>query len=191
MATKKKANTGINVLEVKFEDLEQHDYAWDSDLMEIKEKQYAECIGRFLIWFSNLEHVLDIEIANLISSHSHDEGYVVTKELEMRQKIEIFYNLALPRVLYSEKRRDKKIERLNFIKKQLENLSELRNKVAHAKWNTLDKDKFIRVDTKTNKVNGFIKFRKFKITPAIIRRGTRDVESLTDKLFGFTDYIWE
>ena len=69
-------------IETKYEELEQYDSRWDDEIMEKKEKRYASHIGSFLIWFSNLEHSLDIELANLISERSHDDGYIIIKDLE-------------------------------------------------------------------------------------------------------------
>lgn len=179
------------ILEVKYEELEQYDSCWDEEVIAKKEERYASCIGSFLIWFSNLEHSLDIELANLILECSHDKGYLIIKDLEMSEKIELFYNLAFPQVNLAEKRKLLKLKQLNTIKKQLEYITVLRNKIAHAKWNTLDDDGFVRVDTKTNKENGFIKFRKFKITPSIMKQSMREIENLVEKLSIFTDNIWQ
>jgi hypothetical protein len=187
----KPTNKKQKVLEVKYEELEQYDSRWDDEVIAKKEEQYASCIGSFLIWFSNLEHSLDIELANLILECSHDKGYLIIKDLEMFEKIELFYNLAFPQVNLAEKKKVLKLKQLNTIRKQLEDIIVLRNKIAHAKWNTLDEDGFVRVDTKTNKENGFIKFRKFKITPTIMRQGMRDIENLAEKLSTFTDNIWQ
>jgi hypothetical protein len=184
--TKKKAP-----LEMKHEQLEQYDSNWDDEVMVKKKERYAFYIGSFLICFSYLEHSLEIELANLINERSHDDGYILIKDLEMFEKIELYYNLAFPRVNFAEKRKALKLKQLGDIRKQLEELAVLRNKVAHAKWNTLDKDGFVRVDAKTNKQNGLINFRKFKITPIIIRQGMRDIENLAEKLSTFTDNIWQ
>lgn len=177
-------------LEVKYEELEQYDYSSDDDVMFRKQDQYSSCIGLFLIWFSNLEHSLDIELANLINDRSHDEGYVVIKDLEMFEKIELFYNLAFPRVHFSNKRKSQKMKSLILIYKKLDDLTILRNRIAHGKWNTLDKEGFIRVDAKTNKENGLIKFRKYKITPKIMRKGVTEIKALVDNLSLFVERLW-
>jgi len=178
------------IIEVKYEELEQYD-SWDDEVMDKKEERYAYCIGSFLIRFSNLEHSLDIELANLINDRSHDDGYIIIKDLELFEKIELYYNLAFVRANLAEKRKALKLKQLGTIRKQLEELAMLRNKIAHAKWNTLDKDGFVRVDTKTNKENGLIKFRKFKITPTIMKQSMLDIANLDEKLSAFTDNIWQ
>lgn len=175
--------------EVKYEELEQYDWTGD-ELTEKNEERYALHIGTFLISFSNLEHSLDLEIANLINDRSHDEGYVIIKDLELSAKIELFYNLAFPRVNWAEKKKVLKSRQLTSIRKQLETLSTLRNKIAHAKWQTLDDEGYVRVDTKTKKEDGMIKFRKLKITPTIMRQGIREMDALAEKLPVFTESLW-
>jgi hypothetical protein len=181
----------LKTIAIKYDELEQYDSRWDDEVTRKKEERYASYIGSFLIWFSNLEHSLDIELANLINERSHDEGYIVIKDLEMFEKIELYYNLSFPRVNFANKRKAHKLKQLGIIRKRLEDLAILRNRIAHAKWNTLDKHGFVRADTKTNKENGLIKFRKFKITPTIMRQGMRDIENLAEKLSTFTDNIWQ
>jgi hypothetical protein len=178
-------------LESKYEILNQYDYNLnDDDVMEDKEEKYASYIGSYLIWFSNLEHCLDIELANFINERAHDEGYIIIKDLEIFEKIELFYNLVFPRIFYTSERKANKLKDLINIKKDLEGLTMLRNKIAHAKWNTLDKNGYVRVDTKTSKENGQIKFRKFKITLSIMMRGIKDAKALEERLSEFTERVW-
>jgi hypothetical protein len=175
------------VLETKFEKMDQYDY-FDDDLMCKKEDKYAPFIGIFLIRFSNLEYALDSGIAELISERS-DDGYAIIKKLAFSAKIELFYDLAFPRVYYTNKKTQKMI-RLKAIIKKLETTVTLRNKIAHAKWYTLDKDGYVRVDIKTDKDDGLIIFKKFKITPSIIRIGINDVNKLAYKIDDFIDNLW-
>jgi len=177
-----------NCIEMKYEDLDQYD-AFDEDLMLKKERKYAFLIGSFLIWFSNLEYYLDVAIANIISEGGHDRGYLIIKNLDMSSKIELFYSLSIPMVFYSNKKQKLKTQ-LTFIKNELQRLSTLRNKIAHAKWYSLDGEGYVRVDIKTDKDNGLIKFRKFKITPAIIKSGMKETERLSIKIDNFTDDLW-
>jgi hypothetical protein len=111
-------------LEVKYEELDQYDGAGD-ELTEAQEEKYAIHIGSFLISFSNLEHSLDVEIANLINDRSHYEGYTIIKDLEVSAKIELFYNLAFPMVNWAQKKKVLKSSQLVSIRKQLETLSTL------------------------------------------------------------------
>ncbi|MBP9715507.1 MAG: hypothetical protein KBD52_03410 [Candidatus Pacebacteria bacterium] len=175
---------GKIVLEVKYENLDQYDEGVDEE-MEAKRKIYEPLIGRYLMLFSVLEHILDIEIANLINERGYDQGYIVIKDLEVGEKIELLYNLSFPLVFHSPKRANQKMKQLNLFKTKLESVSILRNKIAHAKWYTLDKEGYIRIDTKTNKENGLIKFRKFRITPSLIQAGIKEINFLVEKLVDY------
>ncbi|MFA6466400.1 MAG: hypothetical protein WCV71_00900 [Patescibacteria group bacterium] len=178
-----------NDLETKLERLDQYDYI-DEDLMYKKRDKYAPLIGKFLIEFSNLEHTLDIEIAELLGHGSHDTGYAVLKNLDFSSKIELFYDLVYPLVCCAEKRKEQKLLQIKEFRNKLDNLCVLRNKIAHAKWYTLDKDGYVRVSVKTNKIDGLINFRKLKITPTIIKNGLKRIEPLSEKLSDFTERLW-
>lgn len=176
-------------IEIRYEDLDQYDW-FDEEVMDQKEEQYAPLIGSFLMWFSNLEYCLDIAIANLVSDRHHERGYVVIKNLSIRDKIDLFKSLLHPMVFYTDKRKKLKKKQLDSIVTKLRNLSELRNKIAHAKWYSLDKDGYVRCDVKTDKDNGLIKFKKYKITPAIMRSNMRVMEKLCEQIDDFVENIW-
>ncbi|MEK7510836.1 MAG: hypothetical protein AAB582_01190 [Patescibacteria group bacterium] len=177
-------------LEVRYEDLDQYD-GWNDEILERWDGQYAHHIGKFMIVFSALEHSLDVGLATLINDRSHDEGYVIIKDLDVQAKIDLFYDLAYPRVQWMQKKRSRRMTELATIKKQLQELSELRNKVAHARWMTMDKDGYVRVDARTHKENGFVTFRKVKITASILHNASRRMLTLAEKVSEFPDNIWE
>ncbi|HTA27822.1 MAG TPA: hypothetical protein VK809_08535 [Bacteroidia bacterium] len=174
-------STKKRTLQIKYEE-SQFEFGSGDKLMLKKEEIYASLIGTYLIRFSNLEHTLELGIAGLINDNNFDEGYVIIKDLDFSGKIELFYNITLMFTNYTLKRRKQKINRLNSIKEKLQELSILRNKIAHAKWYTLDSEGYIRVDTKMNKESGLIKFRKFKLTTNVIKNGINDIKQLNAKL---------
>lgn len=176
-------------LEIKFEELDQYD-GWSDEVLEKWEGQYAYHIGKLLISFSALEHSLEVQLANLINERAHEEGFLIAKDLEMHHKIELFYNLCFQFIYYkfdTSKQRPKLLAKLSSIRKQLEASSELRNKVAHAKWTTLDDEGYVRVDTKTNKEDGRIRFRKFKMTAAILHNAARRMKGQAATLDDFME----
>ncbi|MFA7169342.1 MAG: hypothetical protein WC178_00640 [Candidatus Paceibacterota bacterium] len=183
----KAKNKPKNNLEIKSEELEQYSCC-DDDPMNKKSDKYAPLIGYFLMNFSDLEHQLDDAIADLVFDDAHYEGYTIIKNLRLWPKIELFYDLAYPRIFYAGKR-GRKINQLKRIRTRLENLATLRNKIAHAKWYTLDKEGYVRVEITTSKDNGLIAFKRYKITIKIIKRGIREIEALSEKLFDFTENI--
>ncbi len=178
-------------IETKIEPLYQYDYV-DDVLMLKKAHKYAPLIGSFLINFSNLEHCLDVEIADFLGNQrSHDFGYMVLKNLGFAEKIELFYDLVYTLVCWSEKHKRHKMLQLKKIKKSLDDLCVLRNKIAHAKWYTLDSEGYVRVAIKTDKDNGLVNFKKLRITPITIKRGLREIDSLTYKISDFTEKLQE
>lgn len=170
-----------NILEVKYEE-SQFEFGSGDKLMIKQEEIYASLIGTFLIRFSNLEHTLELGIVDRINDRIYDEGYIIIKDLDLSGKIELFYNVTHMFSNYALKRKKQKMNQLNSIKSKLYELSILRNKIAHAKWYTLDSEGYIRVDTKTSKENGLIKFRKFKLTTNVIKRGIREIKQVNAKL---------
>lgn len=176
-------------IDIKYEELDQYDW-FDEEVMNQKENTYAPLVGSFLMWFSNLEYCLDIAIANLISDRHHERGYVVIKNLSIREKIDLFKSLIHPMVFHSDKKKKIKTKQLNSMVTKLRNLSKLRNKIAHAKWYSLDKDGYVRCDIKTDKENGLIKFKKYKITPIIMKRNMKTMEKLCEQIDDFIENIW-
>lgn len=182
-------------LEVKYEELDQYD-GWSDEVLEKWQGQYAYHIGKLFIAFSALEHSLEVQLANLINERGHDEGLLMVKDLEMQHKIELFYNLSFQYSYFkyddNPKRRTKLLTKLTSIRKQLETSSELRNKVAHAKWTTLDDEGYVRVDTKTDKNNGLIRFRKFKMTASILHNASRRMLGQATTLEHFVENeLWD
>lgn len=94
-------------------------------------------------------------------------------------------------ILYSNKKVKLKTNKLDSIVKKPRSTSELRNKIAHAKWYSLDGAGYVRCDIKTDRVSGAVKFKKYKITPAIIRRGMKTIENALDVIEDFIEGIWQ
>lgn len=171
---------------VKYEELEQYD-GIDTEIMENLSRKYAFLVGKFLLNFSYLEHSLDIEIAELINNRTHDQGYLVIKNLTYSQKVDLLSSLSKPMVFYSDKNKRKKKERLEYVNKNLKNIGKLRNNIAHANWFSLDEDGYVRVKIKPDTESGLVKFERVKISEDTIKNGIKDMEKLMKKLSG----LWE
>jgi len=176
-------------IEISYEELEQYD-GFSEDLMEKRCGDYAELIGSFLMEFSSLEHDLDVAIANLINERSHIQGYLVIKNLSVDEKIELLYTLALPNITSFSKDVDYIKDELVDIRDKCKLINLLRNKIAHAKWYSLDEQGFVRVDIKTKKDDGFVRFKKYKITPKIIKIGIVAIRKWSNTLRNFNENIY-
>ena len=86
-------------------------------------------------------------------------------------------------------RKEKMLNELNNIYKKLCELSEFRNKVAHADWQSLDKSGFVRTKIVEDKNNVGMQLEKVKMTPGILIKFRRQNEALSKKIDIFRDKI--
>ena len=171
-------------INISYEQLGQYDDDFFGDLMDNKEKEYAQSIGSFLMWFGTLEHILDIAIADQVRDGWHEMGYLIIKDMKIIDKINFFYNILCINIRYCEngKKKKKIMSQLLSIKKKLIVLNTLRNKIAHAKWYSLDKEGYVRTNIRRRKSDGSIVFQKHKITPLMMKRGVTDIKSILNRI---------
>lgn len=179
-------------LEREMEQLEQYGRPW-GDRTYQQEENYSRAIGRFFITFSALETALDHMIITAISDRADEEGYRIIKYLEFRDKINLSKDEYQRRISFMGKERLKKSlqGKLISIIRKLEEISEFRNKIAHANWESLSESGFVRVRVKEDKTGEGIHFEKIKITPLIIGKFIRQAESLVNKIDDFSDLALE
>jgi len=180
----------IKLEDFRFDDLDQYDFNFEEDVVIAKEKKYAAKLGSFFIWFSQFEHSLDIELSSVINSYGHWQGMLIIKDLDLSEKIDTFYNLCFQFIHLADSGNKTKLLSLDNLRLRMEKLSVLRNKLAHAKWDTLDDDLYVRVDTKLGKIDGNIKFRKVRITPGVIVLGTKESRSLSERIHLFYEEMF-
>lgn len=175
-------------LESREEILEQYDHVVGEEIFS-KEAQYAKAIGKFLIAFSNLESTLGLLIVEAIHDRSHEPGYQVIKYLNFRNKT----NLARDqygfwvRNIQNSKKRDRNAKALDFIVNKLEDLSDFRNKVAHANWMSLTGDGYVRVKIGDNGEN--VVFKRVKMTPQIMYKFTRQCHAIAQRIETFQENV--
>lgn len=177
-------------LDSRKEILEQYDYIADEEIFS-KEPQYAKAIGSFLIAFSTVSAELDQLIAEAINDRSHDPGYRVVKYLNFSQKVNLARDQYGQLISFFS---DPRLKRKNFrehgiIFSKLAEMGSFRNKVAHANWTTLDKSGYVRV--KIDEGDGGIVFKKFKLTPQIILKFTRQCYAVARRISNFRDTVME
>jgi len=76
----------------KVEKLDQYDY-FDGDYIEKSSVfvDYSYAIGELVISFNNLDHEINIAIADIFGSDFHYFGYLITEKLSFINKIDLFY----------------------------------------------------------------------------------------------------
>ena len=167
--------------------LEQYDHYSDEEIF-LKQNNYARAIGTFIIAFSELEASLDSLIANSIEDRGDDPGYRIIRYLKFRDKINFsadqYKQLIHIKKTYeslSNKDAEKLNSQLNIINSKLGELSEFRNKIAHANWMTLDNQGYVRTKIILND-EYFVAFTKIKLSPNVILKFTRQCASLANKI---------
>ncbi len=176
-------------IEKKNNSLDQYDF-WAGDAGQKQKEIYARSIGLFLIAFSSLESSLDNMLAELINNRSHEPGLRIVKYLNIRVKINIARDHYSRMVKFALKGKQKKQKDSEIIFNKLEEISEFRNKIAHGHWVTLEKDGFVRINTKEEKDGSGIYFESVKMTPGVIRKFIRQCESLENKIDIFVNQQW-
>ena len=171
----------------------------DSDILgefetiERVQEKYAKSIGMLIISFSSLEDTVDRDLATAINDRAYEPGYRIIKYLEFRDKINLLKDdySAFIKYCFTGKKRIKFIGELKTIYSKLVELSEFRNKIAHANWLSLDKAGFVRYKSIENKVDIGMSFEKVKLTPSVIIKFTRQNIAVSNRLNSFKDKIWE
>lgn len=164
-----------------FEKLESCDSLAEDQIEKVFD-QYNTVIGAFLIVFSFLDHELNLAIVEFLGDDFHETGYTVIEKLSMSNKIDLFYKLYVRQETLEHK---KGKEFLDKIKKQLELINVFRNSIVHANWYSLDKDGFVRTKIVVDNQEGFVKFKREKISPKIIKEKAREVSNLVEEISSY------
>ncbi|PIY72191.1 hypothetical protein COY87_02255 [Candidatus Roizmanbacteria bacterium CG_4_10_14_0_8_um_filter_33_9] len=161
-----------------YDELEQYDYS-DGEYLEKVVDKYSPLVGLFLVNFSILEQDLNLAIADFMHDDCHETGFVIIEKLTTSNKIELFYKMYVRLESFKDK---KNKEVLDKIKKQLETLNSFRNNIVHANWQSLTKGGFVRTKIVVDNQEGYVKFKKVKITPKIIRQKIKEIEKLINQI---------
>lgn len=164
----------------------------DTTPIEEKIDSYSKAIGGFLLSFSDLEASVDNDLATAINERSHEPGYRIIKYLKFKSKIDLLKDEYTNFISYliAGVQKNKLIEEINYIHKKLVELNSFRNKVAHADWNSLDDDGFVRTKIEQSKTKGGINLKKIKMTPSVLLKFRRQNIAIGNKIYEFRDKVW-
>lgn len=163
------------------------------EILQQVEEKYAKSIGMLMISFSELEDTVDRDLATAINERAYEPGYRIIKYLKFREKIDLLKDDYSAYIKYSfeGKNRVSFFVELRTLYAKLIELSEFRNKIAHANWSSLDKAGFVRYKSVENKVEAGMSFQKVKMTPAIIIKFVRQNHAVSSKLGVFREKLWD
>lgn len=166
-----------------YEPLGQYDY-YDNEYLDKVIEKYSSLVGLFIIKFSGLEHEINIAIAEFLGDDYHETGYVIVEHLSISNKIDLFYKMHTRLESLNEK---KNKGRLDEIKSRLLTLNTFRNFIAHANWETLTRDGFVRVKIMVDNQEGFVKFKKIQITLKILKDNIKEIDKLIDIILKYRE----
>lgn len=163
------------------------------ETIENQHMKYANSIGSFIISFSGLEHAVDDDLATAINERTHEPGYRIIKYLTFRDKINLLndhYSVDI-KFLESEPSKILLLSELKLIHNKLYELSEFRNKVAHADWLSLDISGFVRTKIVENRDDIGMQLEKVKMTPGVLIKFRKQNEAISNKIGLFRNKVWD
>ena len=186
-------------LEIKEVDLGQYGGSEDDtvigefETLEDQHAKYASAIGSLIISFAELEDVVDNDLATAIHGGTHEPGYRIIKYLTFRNKINLLKDDYSANIKFLESKPSKLrlLAELKVIYDKLCELSEFRNKVAHANWTSLDLSGFVRTKIVENRDDIGIQLQKVKMTPGVLVKFRKQNESVASRLGLFRDKVWD
>ena len=161
-----------------WEQLNQYDHSFESDYFETAVTKYSSHVGEFLMRFSLLEHQLNVKIANIIHDHTHEIGYQIMENMNMRSKIDLFIRLCnRMEDACDNKEKNKLLE----IKKMLNDINTFRNSIAHAYWHSIEKNWKVRTKFSTDQEWGGVIFKNKIISPKDVKAKIKEITKLISK----------
>jgi hypothetical protein len=154
-------STGLVYQYIPADDFEDYEFSFDpANTTNKDEPGYMDIrkgIGNTLFAFGELEHTLEQTIAIMLDTDSHDTGFLVTRLMSYSTKASLFSEIAHNRMAPDPQLK----AALKLIREQLQICGRIRNIVAHAKWESITEDGYVRFDMKTDKESGELMIRYY------------------------------
>ncbi len=176
-----------NIEKENLKNLEQRDFT-DNEYINDKKYNYAIYIWLFFIKFSELEHEINISIANLINEWSHDIGYSIIEWLDFEDKLEIYIKLSKKYISVSGKN-IWLISKLKKLKTDIKKSWEFRNILAHSNWYDTIKWWYVRNKFLTNKNDWLVEIKYIKILPRNIKAEITKIDKILEKIYTLNENI--
>ena len=163
------------------------------ETIENQHKKYSSAVGSFIISFAQLEDSVDNDLATAINERMHEPGYRIIKYLSFRDKINLLNDdyVAFIKYCISGSNKIRLLAENKVIHDKLCELSEFRNKVVHANWQSLDSSGYVRTKIVENKDDIGMEFEKVKMTPGVLIKFRKQNEALANRLGLFRERVWD
>jgi len=172
-------------LKTKKENLEQYDYATEDENFNPYD-YYSYHLGIFIIAFSELEHCIETNLAEMIGQSSHQYGFTTIQFIkDFKNKVALLIKFILPGIENKNKK-----DKIKQIHKELNDLYEFRNIICHAKWYLAKKDKSVRVKIESDK-EGWIEFKHYFITKKDISKRVTRIKKIILKIDDFIENLFQ
>ena len=172
----------------ELEQIVQYDYSYndDFDITEI-DARFSCLIGSFIIYFNSLENELNVCLADIIHSASHEMGYQIIEGLMMQNKIKLFYRLYLTLASNLAPRKKKRIKE---IKDALTKINLFSKILVHGNWSLYNKNGMLRTKFYTDtKGNGEVYFKSIRVLKRDIKSKIAQIRKLELEIFELRDIL--
>jgi hypothetical protein len=112
-------------------------------------------------------------------------GYLIIEGLTMYNKIDLFIKMYSQ--LEAQARENKSKKELHNIIISMREINQFRNNIAHANWQSMTRDGFVRIKIVVDNNDGYIKFKKIKLTTKMFKEKNIQVNSLINAMFEYTE----
>lgn len=118
-------------------------------------KEYYPLIGELISIFNGIENDLNDSLITLINNEKDELGWILISELPYSSKVKIWTKIIELYINDIEKDRNKNLQKIredfNSFEKKLVELGEERNAVAHADWDFMNENLYVKTKTKSSK----------------------------------------
>lgn len=154
----------------------------------------ANYIGWIIIGLNSLEDTTSFNIREFLGSgDGHDEQhYIFLSEMTYNAKVNTLIKLYAFYIngVFEEAKKRETIKHLDNLECLLKKSGKIRNRYAHADWESISKKHFVKVRTKAKKSGVFHIYRKFNITDMkkdveLIEKAQQSLENFDETYINF------
>jgi hypothetical protein len=148
-------------------------------------KQNYPLVGEVISLFNSLENELNEHLVDYINDEIEDIGWIVICELDFSSKLKLWKRI-LSYILSTEENIKLKTDLTNkmlSLHKDIINMMEIRNKIAHADWDNMSEKFFVKVDTKLEKDG--IRHKYLTINEEEFEKIISEFENVEERLMEF------
>lgn len=116
---------------------------------QIIEKNYY-FIGQIISQFNSIENDINDYLVDYINNEIEDIGWIVITDLDFSAKLKLWKRIVTYFLTHEKdlKVKEDMTNEIAALNKDITKLMEIRNKIAHADWDNMNENLFVKVQTK-------------------------------------------